>query len=177
MVRQALIITALGLTLTGCPGGNQEATSSPSPAGEEAMAPSPSPSPSPTADTADKGEAISTQAKVKTASGLGYTVLQEGKKDGPVAKSGDTVVVHYTGWLTNGTKFDSSVDRNQPFDFRLGQGMVIKGWDEGVAGMHVGEKRKLVIPAELGYGERGAGGGQIPPNSTLVFDVELIEIR
>jgi FKBP-type peptidyl-prolyl cis-trans isomerase FkpA len=178
MVRKALIISALSLTLAGCPAGQQEATSSPSPnPDEQPAAASAAPSPSATPDAADKGEVISTQAQVKTASGLAYTVLQEGKKDAPVAKSGDTVVVHYTGWLTNGTKFDSSLDRNQPFDFRLGQGMVIKGWDEGVAGMKVGEKRKLVIPSELGYGERGAGGGQIPPNSTLVFEVELLELR
>jgi FKBP-type peptidyl-prolyl cis-trans isomerase len=111
---------------------------------------------------------------VTTASGLKYEVLREG--NGPGAKAGQTVAVHYTGWLTNGTKFDSSVDRGQPFDFHLGAGQVIKGWDEGVAGMKVGEKRKLTIPPQLGYGERGAGG-VIPPNATLVFDVELLGIQ
>jgi FKBP-type peptidyl-prolyl cis-trans isomerase len=108
---------------------------------------------------------------VTTASGLQYEVLKEG--DGAVAKAGQTVAVHYTGWLTNGTKFDSSVDRGQPFQFVLGTGQVIKGWDEGVAGMKVGEKRKLTIPSNLGYGDRGAGN-VIPPNATLVFDVELL---
>ena len=95
---------------------------------------------------------------------------------GEVAKSGDTVTVHYTGWLTDGTKFDSSVDRHQPFVFNLGAGQVIAGWDQGVAGMKVGGKRKLTIPSELGYGARGAGG-VIPPNATLVFDVELIKVN
>jgi FKBP-type peptidyl-prolyl cis-trans isomerase FkpA len=94
---------------------------------------------------------------------------------GDEAKSGQTVNVHYTGWLTDGTKFDSSVDRGKPFSFRLGAGMVIKGWDQGVAGMKVGGKRKLTIPSELGYGARGAGG-VIPPGATLVFDVELLSV-
>ena len=94
---------------------------------------------------------------------------------GAEAKAGDEVRVHYTGWLTDGTKFDSSVDRGQPFSFTLGVGMVIRGWDEGVAGMKVGGKRKLTIPAHLGYGARGAGR-VIPPNATLVFEVELLGI-
>ena len=92
---------------------------------------------------------------------------------GAEAQPGQMVTVHYTGWLTNGQKFDSSKDRNDPFVFPLGQGMVIKGWDQGGVGMTVGGKRKLTIPPELGYGARGAGG-VIPPNATLVFEVELL---
>jgi FKBP-type peptidyl-prolyl cis-trans isomerase FkpA len=109
-----------------------------------------------------------------TASGLKYGDLTEGT--GPAAKSGDTVEVHYTGWLTNGTKFDSSHDRKQTFTFKLGAGKVIQGWDEGVAGMKAGGKRKLTIPPALGYGARGAGT-VIPPNAELIFDVDLIKIR
>lgn len=110
-----------------------------------------------------------------TESGLKYAVLKPGK--GAVAKAGDHVHVHYTGWLkSDGKKFDSSRDRGEPIDFDLGGGMVIKGWDEGVAGMKIGEQRQLVIPPALGYGERGAGRGVIPPNATLVFDVELVKI-
>jgi FKBP-type peptidyl-prolyl cis-trans isomerase len=95
---------------------------------------------------------------------------------GAEAKSGQTVSVHYTGWLTDGKKFDSSHDRGQPFSFKLGAGMVIRGWDQGVAGMKIGGKRKLTIPPDLGYGARGAGG-VIPPNATLVFEVELLGVR
>lgn len=109
-----------------------------------------------------------------TPSGLKY--VDEKLGEGTEATSGKTVVVHYTGRLENGTKFDSSLDRRQPFSFRLGAGEVIKGWDEGVAGMKVGGKRKLTIPATLGYGKAGAGG-VIPPNATLIFDVELLEVR
>lgn len=109
---------------------------------------------------------------IKKDSGLEITIVEEAKDPG--AKSGDIVWVHYTGKLTNGKVFDSSVSR-EPFRFNLGAGAVIKGWDEGVVGMKVGEKRKLTIPPALGYGERGAGN-DIPANATLVFDVELIGI-
>ena len=109
-----------------------------------------------------------------TPSGLQYRDDQVGT--GAEAKAGDHAVVHYTGRLADGKKFDSSRDRNEPFEFALGAGMVIRGWDEGVQGMRVGGKRTLVIPPDLGYGARGAGG-VIPPNATLTFDVELLELR
>ena len=112
-------------------------------------------------------------AEVTTASGLVYEDIRVG--EGAAAAAGQRVSVHYTGWLTDGTKFDSSKDRNDPFDFPLGAGHVIRGWDEGVQGMQVGGVRKLTIPPALGYGARGAGG-VIPPNATLVFEVELLKI-
>jgi FKBP-type peptidyl-prolyl cis-trans isomerase len=112
--------------------------------------------------------------EVTTSSGLKYVDQVLGTGD--VAIAGKTITVHYTGWLENGKKFDSSVDRGQPFSFPLGGGRVIKGWDEGVQGMKVGGKRKLTIPSDLGYGSRGAGG-VIPANATLVFDVELLGVK
>jgi len=111
---------------------------------------------------------------VKTPSGLQYWDLQKGS--GTEAVKGTNVTVHYTGWLTNGKRFDSSLDRSEPFPFKLGAGQVIRGWDEGVAGMRVGGKRQLRIPPELAYGARGAGN-VIPPNATLIFDVELLGVR
>ena len=113
-------------------------------------------------------------AAIKTPSGLTIEDLVVGTGD--AAKSGQRVSVHYTGWTTDGKKFDSSKDRGQPFSFGLGRGEVIRGWDEGVAGMKVGGKRKLTIPPELGYGSRGAGK-VIPPNATLLFEVELLAVR
>ena len=118
--------------------------------------------------------ASASNAPRTTASGLIIETLATGS--GPAAKSGDKVNVHYTGWLTNGTKFDSSRDRNEPFNFRLGAGQVIPGWDEGVAGMQPGGKRRLTVPAQLAYGSRGAGG-VIPPNAVLIFEVELLTIQ
>ena len=112
--------------------------------------------------------------QVTTQSGLKYTDVVVGT--GAEAKTGQTAVVHYTGWLTDGKKFDSSKDRGQPFSFPLGRGQVIKGWDEGVVGMKVGGKRELMIPPDLGYGARGAGG-VIPPNATLKFEVELLDLK
>src|SRR5512139_3071643 len=113
-------------------------------------------------------------AERMTDSGLKIDDLVAG--DGAEAKPGQMVTVHYTGLLTNGSKFDSSKDRNDPFRFNLGAGQVIRGWDEGVAGMKIGGKRKLILPPQLGYGARGAGG-VIPPNATLVFEVELLDVK
>jgi FKBP-type peptidyl-prolyl cis-trans isomerase len=126
-----------------------------------------------------KGGAAATEPTTEptsrtTASGL--TIIDVKQGDGEVAGPGDSVTVHYTGKFKDGTKFDSSYDRNQPFDFLLGQHQVIAGWDEGVAGMKVGGKRQLIIPPELAYGPGGTPDGTIPPNSTLYFDVELLAV-
>lgn len=117
---------------------------------------------------------VDTAALTRTPTGLRYQSLAQGQ--GEEATAGKRVSVHYTGWLPNGEKFDSSRDRNQPFEFTLGAGQVIAGWDEGVAGMKVGGKRKLVIPSDLAYGTAGAPP-DIPPGATLVFDVELLDVR
>ncbi|NDU92264.1 MAG: FKBP-type peptidyl-prolyl cis-trans isomerase [Ferrovum sp.] len=128
-------------------------------------------------------QADTTQKRAQTMTMDGMTLIDTQLGTGAVARQGNTVVVHYTGWLYDptapefkGQKFDSSVDRGEPFSFMLGAGRVIRGWDEGVAGMKVGAKRTLLIPPELGYGNRGAGR-VIPPNATLIFDVELLEVR
>jgi len=125
------------------------------------------------ADTATTPMTPNESELITTPSGLQYKEIVLGT--GAIPEPGQNVVVHYTGKLTDGKKFDSSVDRNQPFSFRIGTGQVIKGWDEGLSTMRVGGKRQLIIPPDLGYGARGAGG-VIPPNATLVFDVELLRI-
>lgn len=124
------------------------------------------------------GTAVAQETSVTTPSGLKIEDNKVG--DGAAPETGQICVMHYTGWLyengQKGRKFDSSVDRGEPFEFPIGTGRVIKGWDEGVASMKVGGKRTLIIPPELGYGARGAGG-VIPPNATLIFDVELLDLR
>ena len=152
-MRTLVLITSVGLV--ACGGSADRDTSRP-PAGFSASL------------------GVDTAAMTKTPSGLRYQDLTAG--EGAEASADRTVSVHYTGWLPNGEKFDSSRDRGQPFSFTLGAGQVIAGWDEGVAGMKVGGRRKLVIPADLGYGTAGAPP-DIPPGATLVFDVELLDVR
>lgn len=154
----AAVLLAGALALAGC-ASSHDAAAPAKPSAPKAAAP-----------------AASTQETHvhKLASGLVYEDLVVG--DGKMADPGLTVSVHYTGWLTDGTKFDSSLDRGQPFQFTLGTGQVIPGWDEGVKGMRIGGKRKLTIPPDLGYGARGAGG-VIPPNATLVFEVQLLGVQ
>ena len=163
----ALVLAALALA--GC----QDKTASNS-TGSEATATAVSPAtPGSTGDNMAKSQAGAAE-EISTPSGLKYQELAVG--DGAVAETNRKVSVHYTGWLTDGTKFDSSLDRGKPFEFQLGAGQVIRGWDEGVKGMRVHGKRRLTIPPDLGYGPQGAGG-VIPPNATLVFEVELLDVK
>jgi peptidylprolyl isomerase len=154
-----IIVSALFLAI-GCSEGNEAADETAEIEPEATMAETSGPPPV-------SGDTITTD------NGLQYIVIAEG--DGATPQPGQTVSVHYTGWFTDGNKFDSSVDRGTPYSFPLGQRQVIAGWDEGVALMRVGDKRRFIVPSDLAYGERGHPAG-IPPNTVLIFDVELLDI-
>ena len=162
----------LALSVAGLAGCGSKSTTEP--AAEQPVAEQPA-AQEPAAEVPSASEPKATDApQAEEVTELKIEDLKKGKGDEALA--GDNVLVHYTGWLTDGTKFDSSVDRGEPFPFQLGAGQVISGWDQGVAGMRVGGKRKLTIPPDMGYGAAGAGG-VIPPNATLIFEVELLEIQ
>jgi len=170
------VVAVAALLLAGCKSQqspqSQTAVTPPAPAAPQAQ-----PAPAAKEDPVEAARTLGTETQnpvVKTASGLEYIDVTTGT--GAEAKAGQMVSVHYTGWLVNGTKFDSSKDRGQPFQFALGGGMVIKGWDEGVAGMKVGGVRKLIIPFELGYGAQGRPP-VIPPSATLIFEVDLLGVQ
>ena len=171
-MRPGLALAALALAALALASCHQKTATSGSNATPAALTP-PATSP-PTPGAPMSGTKTAAGEEITTASGLKYQDLVLG--DGAVAETNHRVSVHYTGWLTDGTKFDSSLDRGRPFDFQLGAGQVIRGWDEGVTGMRVHGKRRLTIPPDLGYGPQGAGG-VIPPNATLVFEVELLDVK
>ncbi|WP_088890295.1 FKBP-type peptidyl-prolyl cis-trans isomerase [Leptolyngbya ohadii] len=176
MVVCLVVIVAAQLTNRGAEAiaAEQPASTLPNTPTIAQVSPAPSvPAPDATLAMANDNPANENQNIVTTPSGLKY--IDEVEGSGAAPEAGQTVYVHYTGTLEDGTKFDSSRDRNRPFSFRLGAGQVIKGWDEGISTMKVGGQRRLIIPPDLGYGARGAGG-VIPPNATLIFDVELLKI-
>jgi len=169
----------LGVVLTACQSGRHDTSADAARSGSDTTA-APAAVPSTTSAAAPAGAitfapslGVNLATMTKTPSGLAYRDVRVGS--GATATAGKTVSVHYTGWLPNGSKFDSSRDRNEPFEFALGARQVIVGWDEGVAGMRVGGRRLLVIPPDLAYG--ASGSDPIPPNATLVFDIELLAIR
>ncbi len=168
----ALIAAGSAALAAACGGDDDAPGATPSPAGT-ATAGSPAPARTPTPAANATPGPITLENPTVTASGLRYQDLVVGT--GPAPQQGQRATVHYTGYFTDGRKFDSSLDRGQPFTFVLGVGQVIKGWDEGVATMNVGGKRLLYIPANLAYGSRGQG--PIPPNTDLIFEVELLDIR
>jgi len=163
-----LAVVAVLISVSGRAGGrdNPKATDSPSQEATNLQ--------STMQNDKSDSNAVSAEGYVPKLNGTAIEVLKEGS-EGKVVKSGDTISVHYTGTLENGTVFDSSVPRKQPFSFRIGQGMVIQGWDQGLIGMEIGEKRKLTISPEMGYGEQA--NGSIPANSVLIFEVELLGIK
>lgn len=165
------ILNILAMFLVAC------AQTAPAPTSTTTAVPAPSPTTVPVGSEPSPASSQDSEPSVviTTDSGLQYRDLVVGT--GEEASAGATAVVHYTGWLLDGTKFDSSLDQGNPFSFPIGAGMVIKGWDEGVASMKVGGRRELIIPPALGYGDRGAGGGLIPPGASLRFEVELLELR
>lgn len=164
------VLNIMAIFLVAC------ATATPAPTSTPAAVPAPTPTTVPLVSepSVDSSQGSDPALVITTDSGLQYRDLVVGT--GAEASVGATAVVHYTGWLMDGTKFDSSLDSGNPFSFSIGAGDVIKGWDEGVASMKVGSKRELTIPADLAYGDRGAGG-RIPPGATLIFEVELLELR
>ena len=169
MKRISLLMLAVGVLTGGCTGEKANESASAPPGG-------PPPGASTTGTEASTDKAAGESGKtVTTASGLKYIDVKVGTGESP--NTGQTVSVHYTGTLENGTKFDSSLDRGEPIEFPLGQGRVIPGWDEGIATMKPGGKRKLIIPPNLGYGASGTPDGTIPPNATLHFDVELVKVQ